>query len=105
MILFVIVVVVSLLSPGDRLTVCSPVVGFVSVSYHFGHSDHCTGTGIDAVLELSVGSLQMMVIQRALKKCYHLDALVLSQLSMGTERQTVMYDHAILANIQPAEGD
>ena len=56
--------------------------------------------GIDAALELLTGSLQATVIQRALEKFYHLDALVLSQLLMETKRRTMKYDHTILAKIR-----
>ena len=63
MILFVIVVVVSLLSPGDRLTVYSPVVGFVSVSYHFGHGDHCAGTWDHSLLSPPIEHARILPIE------------------------------------------
>jgi len=45
-----------------------------------------------------------MVIPKALKKYYQIDALVLSQLLMGAERQSVMDGYANSAEIVPFRG-
>ena len=60
--------------------------------------------GIDAAPEPSVGSLRTMVIPKALKKYYSIDALVLSQLLMGAERQSMMDGYANSAEIVPFRG-
>ena len=60
--------------------------------------------GIDGAHEPSVGSLQTMVIPKALEKYYQIDALVLSQLLMGAKRQSVMDGYENSAEIVPFRG-